>query len=33
MDHGQALVLVIEVGIIAVVQLISFLMGMPWRRP
>ena len=31
MDHGQALVLVIEVGVIAVVQLAAFLMGL--RRP
>ncbi len=32
MDHGQALILVIEVGVIAVIQLIAFLMGVPWGR-
>ena len=31
MDHGQGLVLVVEVGIIAGVQLVGFLMGL--RRP
>lgn len=33
MSHGQAIGLLIEVGIIAGVQLLEFLMGMPWRRP
>lgn len=31
MDHSQSIVLLIEVGVIAVVQLVSFLMGL--RRP
>ena len=33
MDHGQGIVLLIEVGVIAGVALLSFLMGLPWKRP